>query len=125
ETREQFEETTQFAAEINPHTIQVSLAAPYPGTYLHRQAVENGWLDRANAELTDERGVQIAPLHYPHLSHTEIFHSLETFYRRFYFRRRKIASLLGEMIKSPEMMRRRMREGVEFFQFLRQREMPS
>ena len=27
---------------INPHTIQVSLAAPYPGTYLHRQAVENG-----------------------------------------------------------------------------------
>jgi hypothetical protein len=29
------------------------------------------------------------------------------------------------MLKSPEMMRRRLREGVEFFQFLRQREMPS
>jgi hypothetical protein len=27
------------------------------------------------------------------------------------------------MIKSPEMMRRRLREGVEFFQFLRSREM--
>jgi radical SAM superfamily enzyme YgiQ (UPF0313 family) len=125
ETKETIEETIRFAAEINPHTIQVSLAAPYPGTYLHRQAVENGWLDVGHAELIDDRGVQIAPLHYPHLSHTEIFESLETFYKRFYFRRAKIAALVAEMIKSPEMMRRRLREGVEFFQFLRSREMAS
>jgi radical SAM superfamily enzyme YgiQ (UPF0313 family) len=125
ETKETIEETIRFATEINPHTIQVSLAAPYPGTFLYKQALENGWLDDANAELVDDHGVQIAPLHYPHLSHSEIFHSVEAFYRRFYFRRRKIASLLGEMIRSPEMMRRRLREGVEFFQFLRQREMPS
>src|SRR6516162_8009335 len=125
ETRETIEETIRFAAEINPHTIQVSLAAPYPGTFLHRQAVENGWLDIGHAELINERGVQIAPLHYPHLSHTEIFQSLETFYKRFYFRRRKIAALVAEMVKSPQMMRRRLREGVEFFQFLRSREMAS
>ncbi|HVH77341.1 MAG TPA: hopanoid biosynthesis associated radical SAM protein HpnJ [Stellaceae bacterium] len=123
ETRETIEETIRFAADINPHTIQVSLAAPYPGTYLHRQAVEEGWLDTAHAELVDERGVQIAPLHYPHLSHTEIFQSVETFYKRFYFRSGKIASLVAEMVKSPQMMRRRLREGVEFFQFLRSREM--
>jgi len=125
ETKETIEETIRFAAEINPHTIQVSLAAPYPGTYLHRQAVESGWLDLDHAELIDERGVQIAPLHYPHLSHIEIFESLETFYRRFYFRRKKIASLVAEMISSPQMLRRRLREGVEFFQFLRSREMAS
>jgi hopanoid biosynthesis associated radical SAM protein HpnJ len=125
ETKETIEETIRFAAEINPHTIQVSLAAPYPGTFLHRQAVENGWLDAAHAELIDEHGVQIAPLHYPHLSHSEIFESLETFYKRFYFRRQKIASLLAEMIGSPQMLRRRLREGVEFFQFLRSREMAS
>jgi len=123
ETKETIEETIRFAGEINPHTIQVSLAAPYPGTYLYRQAVENGWLDTSHAELIDDHGVQIAPLHYPHLSHTEIFESLETFYKRFYFRRRKIAALVAEMIKSPQMMRRRLREGVEFFQFLRSREM--
>ena len=35
----------EWAAKINPHTIQVSLAAPYPGTFLYDQAVENGWLD--------------------------------------------------------------------------------
>ncbi|MGH7061859.1 MAG: radical SAM protein, partial [Stellaceae bacterium] len=125
ETKETIEETIRFAGEIDPHTIQVSLAAPYPGTYLHRQAVENGWLDTSHAELIDDHGVQIAPLHYPHLSHIEIFQSLDTFYKRFYFRRKKIAALVAEMIRRPQMMRRRLREGVEFFQFLRHREMPG
>jgi len=123
ETKETIEETIAFATEINPHTIQVSLAAPYPGTFLFKQAVENGWLDAEHAELVDDHGIQIAPLHYPHLSHSEIFDSVETFYRRFYFRAGKIASIVGEMVMSPEMMVRRLREGVEFFRFLREREM--
>src|SRR5271169_2386433 len=121
ETRATIEETIRFATEINPHTIQVSLAAPYPGTFLYKQAVENGWLDAANAGLVDAHGVQIAPLHYPHLSHSEIFDSVETFYRRFYFRSGKIASIVSEMVRSPQMMKRRLREGVEFFHFLRER----
>jgi hopanoid biosynthesis associated radical SAM protein HpnJ len=121
ETKETIEETIRFAGEINPHTIQVSLAAPYPGTFLFDQAMKNGWLDDAHAELVNEDGVQIAPLHYPHLSHTEIFDSVEEFYRRFYFRSGKIASIVGEMVRSPQMMKRRLREGVEFFQFLRER----
>jgi hopanoid biosynthesis associated radical SAM protein HpnJ len=122
ETPETIEETIRFANRINPHTIQVSLAAPYPGTFLYKQAVENGWLDADNAELVNENGIQIAPLHYPHLSHEQIFNSLEVFYKRFYFRSGKIASIVGEMIVSPEMMKRRLREGVEFFQFLRERQ---
>ena len=109
ETKETIEETIRFAAEINPHTIQVSLAAPYPGTFLHRQALENGWLADTDAELLTEQGTQIAQLSYPHLSHTEIFNSVEEFYRRFYFRAGKIASIVGEMIKSPQMMKRRLR----------------
>jgi hopanoid biosynthesis associated radical SAM protein HpnJ len=121
ETKETIEETIRFATEINPHTIQVSLAAPYPGTFLYNQAVKEGWLDAEHAELVDEHGVQVAPLHYPHLSHTEIFQSVESFYRRFYFRSGKIASIVGEMVRSPQMMKRRLREGVEFFQFLRER----
>jgi hopanoid biosynthesis associated radical SAM protein HpnJ len=125
ETRETIEETVKFATEINPHTIQVSLAAPYPGTFLHAQAVENGWLDADHAELIDENGVQVAPLHYPHLSHTEIFHSVESFYKRFYFRAPKIASLVSEMVRSPQMMKRRLREGVEFFHFLRERQVAN
>jgi radical SAM superfamily enzyme YgiQ (UPF0313 family) len=125
ETKETIEETIRFATEINPHTIQVSLAAPYPGTFLYKQAVENGWLDASNAELIDDKGVQSAPLHYPHLSHTEIFHSVEDFYKRFYFRVPKIAAIVGEMIMSPQMMKRRLREGVEFFAFLRAHREPA
>ena len=121
ETRETIEQTIKWAVKINPHTIQASLAAPYPGTFLYNQALANGWLDAANAELIDDHGVQIAPLHYPHLSHTEIFDNVETFYKRFYFRAPKIASIVGEMVMSPQMMKRRLREGVEFFQFLRER----
>ncbi|MGA9868518.1 MAG: hopanoid biosynthesis associated radical SAM protein HpnJ [Acetobacteraceae bacterium] len=121
ESKETIQETIRFATEINPHTIQVSLAAPYPGTFLYNQAVENGWLDASHAELIDDHGIQIAPLSYPDLSHTEIFDSVETFYRRFYFRAPKIAAIVGEMARSPQMMKRRLREGVEFFQFLRER----
>jgi hopanoid biosynthesis associated radical SAM protein HpnJ len=120
ETKETIKETLEFAKEVNPHTIQVSLAAPYPGTFLYNQAKENGWFAE-ETDLLTEGGTQIAPLNYPHLSHTEIFDSVEDFYKKFYFRPSKIASIVGEMLMSPEMMKRRLREGVEFFQFLRQR----
>ena len=121
ETKETIQETIKFATEINPHTIQISLAAPYPGTHLYKQAKENGWFDTNNADLVDDNGIQIAPLHYPHLSHNEIFHSVEDFYKKFYFRAPKIAAIVNEMVRSPQMMKRRLREGVEFFQFLKER----
>jgi radical SAM superfamily enzyme YgiQ (UPF0313 family) len=122
ETHATIEKTIQFAIDINPHTIQVSLAAPYPGTALYKQAVQNGWLPADESQsLVDGRGVQLAAISYPHLSSTEIFHSMEVFYRRFYFRRRKIWEIVKEMLTSPEMMQRRLREGVEFMQFLRAR----
>jgi len=121
ETRETIHETLEFAKEVNPHTIQVSLAAPYPGTFLYKQAKENGWFAE-DTDLLTEDGTQIAPLNYPHLGHTEIFESVEDFYKKFYFRPSKIASIVGEMLTSPEMLVRRLREGVEFFQFLRTRE---
>jgi hopanoid biosynthesis associated radical SAM protein HpnJ len=120
ETKETIEETIRYAKEINPHTIQVSLAAPYPGTFLYKQATENGWFDGTDHLLTDH-GNQIAQLTYPHLSSTEIFDSVEDFYKRFYFRPGKIGSIVGEMIRDRDMMKRRLREGVEFFHFLRQR----
>jgi hopanoid biosynthesis associated radical SAM protein HpnJ len=121
ETRETIQETLAFAKEVNPHTIQVSLAAPYPGTFLYNQAKENGWF-ASDVDLLTEDGTQIAPLNYPHLGHTEIFESVEDFYKKFYFRPSKIAEIVKEMLTSRDMLVRRLREGVEFFQFLRNRE---
>jgi hypothetical protein len=73
-----------------------------------------------NAQLLTERGSQVAALSYPHLSHTEIFRSVDDFYKRFYFRAPKIAALVAEMVRRPDVLRRRLREGIEFFRFLRE-----
>ncbi len=119
ETPETIRETVKFAKDINPHTIQVSLAAPYPGTELFNQAKAKGWLK--GGDLVQDDGVQIAALDYPHLPSHEIFEAVAAFYKSFYFRPSKIAEITFEMIRSWEMMKRRLREGVEFFQFLRTR----
>lgn len=120
ETLETIEETIQYAKEIDPHTIQVSLAAPYPGTFLYKQATENGWFDNEDHLLTDG-GNQIAQLSYPHLHSSVIFDKVEEFYKRFYFRPSKIWSIVLEMLTDWQMMKRRLREGVEFFDFLSRR----
>jgi hopanoid biosynthesis associated radical SAM protein HpnJ len=85
ETKETIQETIAFAREVNPHTIQVSVAAPYPGTELYRQAKENGWLpaDDEGATLVSESGTQLAALNYPHLGHTEILNSVDVFLKSF------------------------------------------
>ena len=123
ETKETIEETIRFAREVNPHTLQVSVAAPYPGTELHRQAVENGWLpaDGDGAALVSERGTQLAALSYPHLGHTEILESVDVFYKRFYFRAGKLAEMSAELLRRPSMTTRRLREGGEFVRFLNRR----
>jgi hopanoid biosynthesis associated radical SAM protein HpnJ len=123
ETAETIQETIRFAREVNPHTIQVSVAAPYPGTELHRQAVENGWLpeDDDGATLVSDRGTQLAALSYPHLGHTEILESVDAFYKRFYFRAGKLAEMSAELLRRPGMTTRRLREGGEFVRFLGRR----
>jgi radical SAM superfamily enzyme YgiQ (UPF0313 family) len=122
ETPDTIRETINFAKEINPHSLQVSMAAPYPGTALYRQAVENGWLPAGGTELTDERGVQAAALSYPGLTQTQIYESVDAFYKQFYFRAGKIAEMSAEIVRHPEMMKRRLREGAEFLSFMRHRD---
>ena len=118
ETRETIRETIEFAREIDPNTVQVSLAAPYPGTALYEEARRNDWLEEE--ALVDASGVQVSALGYPHLSRTEIFQSVDVFYRRFYFRPRKLISLAAEAVHDPRVLRRRLAEGREFLRFLRQ-----
>lgn len=119
ETRETIEETIRFAQELDPHTIQVSIAAPYPGTELYVQAVQNGWMERES--LVAGSGIQTATLRYPHLSPEEIEDAVERMYRRFYFRAKPILRIVREMATDRQMLVRRLREGQEFFGYLRER----
>ena len=121
ETSETIEETIKYAKELNPQTIQVSLPAAYPGTLLYKQAIENGWLV-ADEDLVGNDGVQHSVLSYPHLTSNEIFKAVDDFYKRFYFRPKKMVTLLFEMCSDWEVMKRRSREGIEFFKFLFGRE---
>jgi len=122
ETKETIEETLQYAIELNPKTVQVSLPAAYPGTFLYNQLKENNWLEREGQELLGQDGVQHSVVSYPHLSSEEIFAAVDFFYKRFYFRPAKMAALTYDMLKSPAVMKRQLREGVEFFRFLWGRE---
>jgi hopanoid biosynthesis associated radical SAM protein HpnJ len=119
ETKETIEETIRFAQELDPHTIQVSIAAPYPGTELYDQAMQNGWFD--NSIMIAGSGIQTSTLRYPDLSADEIEDAVERMYRRFYFRFKPIFRILREMAADRQMMVRRLREGQEFFEYLKER----
>lgn len=121
ETPETIRQTIDFAKEIDPFSLQVSLAAPYPGTELYRQAKENGWFSE-DVELIDEGGRQTAALQYNGLTKDQIFRSVEKFYKEFYFRPKPIARIIKTMLQDRDVMRRRLREGAEFFQFLKLRQ---
>ena len=120
ETHETIEETIRYAMELDVFSIQVSLAAPYPGTELYEEARKNGWFANSkdhDRKLTDE-GIQQCALEYPNLSKEEIFDSVERFYRRYYLRPRPILRILKTMLQDRKVMVRRLREGYEFFSFM-------
>ena len=119
ETKETINQSIRFAQEIDPDTIQVSIATPYPGTELYDQAVKNNWL--VSSELVTESGIQQAALEYKNLSKEEIFNSVEVFYNKFYFRPKPILRIVGTMLTDLDMCRRRLREAREFFSFMRSR----
>jgi hopanoid biosynthesis associated radical SAM protein HpnJ len=120
ETRETMEETMRFTREIDPYSMQVSLAAPYPGTALYEQAKREGWLVGEGGGLVRE-GIQNSVMAYPWLSKEEIFAAVEVFYRRFYLRPAPILRILKEMLKDRGEFSRRIREGREFFSFMAKR----
>lgn len=122
ETPETIEETLRFAQELDVFSIQVSLAAPYPGTELYEMARQNGWFAGRDKTLTLQGdGFQDCALEYPQLGKEEIFEAVERFYRRYFLRPRPIARILKTMLEDKQVFVRRCREGYEFFRSLRQR----
>jgi radical SAM superfamily enzyme YgiQ (UPF0313 family) len=130
ETRETIEQTINFARELDVFSLQVSLAAPYPGTELYEQARLNGWFTKKDkADLVEIDGFQQSSLEYPGLSKEQIFESLEEFYHRYYFNkfgkllipRKPSWRIFKSMLEDRDVFVRRAREGAEFFKSLAQR----
>jgi hopanoid biosynthesis associated radical SAM protein HpnJ len=116
ETPETIEQSIRFAQELDVFSIQVSLAAPYPGTELYEMARQNGWFARRDkTDIVQEGGYQTSSLEYPGLSKEEIFASVERFYHRYYLRPRPILRIIRTMLEDKDVCVRRLREGYEFF----------
>ncbi len=122
ETRESIENTIRFAQELDVFSIQVSLAAPYPGTELYEMARQNSWfVKKDKTDLVEEDGFQQSALEYPGLSKDEIFEAVDRVYRSYYLRQKPILRIIKTMLADKDVCVRRCREGYEFFKSLRQR----
>jgi hopanoid biosynthesis associated radical SAM protein HpnJ len=122
ETRETIEQTIRFAQDLDVFSIQVSLAAPYPGTELYEQAKLNGWFAaKDKTALVEGDGFQQSALEYPELTKQEIFESVERFYHRYFLRPKPILRIIRTMLEDKDVCVRRLREGYEFFRSMSQR----
>jgi hopanoid biosynthesis associated radical SAM protein HpnJ len=122
ETRESIENTIRFAQELDVFSIQVSLAAPYPGTELYDMARLNGWFSKKDkTDIVHQDGFQQSALEYPGLDKNEIFEAVDRFYRAYYLRPKPILRIIKTMLEDKDVFVRRCREGYEFFRSLRQR----
>ena len=100
ETKETIQETMRFAREMNPETIQVSLASPYPGTEFYDYAVEHGYIKPD--DMVDETGYQKCVINYPNLSGEDIFAAVEKFYKSYYLRPKYIFKAVKKMARDPK-----------------------
>jgi radical SAM superfamily enzyme YgiQ (UPF0313 family) len=121
ETKETIENTITYAKELDVFSIQVSLAAPYPGTELYEMARHNGWFANDRTGIVNDEGIQEAALEYPDLSKEEIYESVERFYRQYYLRPRPILRIVKTMLEDRNVFVRRIREGYEFFSMMAKR----
>ncbi|MBL9134627.1 MAG: hopanoid biosynthesis associated radical SAM protein HpnJ [Verrucomicrobiales bacterium] len=122
ETPQTIENTIHFAKELDVFSLQVSLAAPYPGTELFEMARQNGWFaKRDKTAIVHEDGFQDSSLEYPGLSKEEVFEAVDRFYRSYYLRPKPILRIIKTMLEDKDVFVRRCREGYEFFRSLRQR----
>ena len=122
ETPASIENTIRFAQELDVFSLQVSLAAPYPGTELYDMARQNGWfVKKDKTDLVELDGFQQSALEYPGLSKEEIFEAVDRFYRSYYLRPKPILRIIKTMLEDKDVFVRRCREGYEFFKSLKQR----
>ena len=98
--------------EMQPETLQCSLASPYPGTAMYDWVREHKYLTVDS--LVDETGYQKCAVSYPDISADEIFKAVETFYRRYYFSRRYIWKSIKKMASDRNEAKRLLGEGKEF-----------
>ncbi len=119
ETKETIQKTIDFAKELDCETIQVSLAHAMPGTELHDQMAQQGFL-KVEA-LADSGGHQLPHIEYPHLSREEMMAGVNRFYDEYYFRPRVVWRIVRDALWDSHERKRLYQEAVSFLKLRAER----
>lgn len=86
ETKETIELTRKLIKETKPDLLQVSVAAPFPGTEFYDWCMGNGHLLVSNPnDYLDEEGHQKSIISYANLSNQEITKAVDKILKEYYF----------------------------------------
>jgi len=119
ETKQTIERTIDYAKELDPETVQVSVVHAYPGTELYDYAVKNGYL--ASETRADEGGHQLPHLSYPGLSVEEMMAGMNHFYDAYYFRPRVVWRIVRKALWDSHERKRLYEEAVEYLRIRAER----
>jgi hopanoid biosynthesis associated radical SAM protein HpnJ len=119
ETKDTIQRTIDLARELDPETIQVSLAHAYPGTELYDYVNRQGFL--TGDALTDSGGHQVPHVAYPELSRADMMAAVNRFYDSYYFRPRIIWRILREALWDRHERTRLYQEAVAFLRLRSER----
>jgi hopanoid biosynthesis associated radical SAM protein HpnJ len=112
ETQDSIERTIEFAKELDPQTLQVSVVHAFPGTELYDYAAKNSFL--ASEAATDAGGYQLPHIEYPGLGRKEMMAAMNRFYDSYYFRPRVVWRIVREALWDGNERRRLYHEAVEY-----------
>jgi hopanoid biosynthesis associated radical SAM protein HpnJ len=119
ETKDTVQRTIDLARELDPETIQVSLAHAYPGTELYEYVNGRGFL--TGDTLTDSGGHQVPHVAYPELSRSEMMAAVNRFYDSYYFRPRIIWRVVRDALWDRHERARLYHEAVAFLRLRSER----
>lgn len=119
ETIKTINKTIRFACELDPDTIQVTIATPLPGTEFYDYCQKENYLTRHS--LIDKVGYQTPSVTYPHLSAKQIHQAVEKFHLKFYFRPRYILKTFKTALSSPAEAQRIFISAFEYGKYLSRR----
>jgi hopanoid biosynthesis associated radical SAM protein HpnJ len=114
ETRETIKETIAYAKEMDPETLQVSVAHAYPGTEMYEWFRDQGVI--LNTKMSDELGQQLPMANFQHLSGAEMLEWVHKFYDEYYFRPKPIFRILKGAMSNHNDRKRLYKEAREFLQ---------
>lgn len=116
ETKKTIEKTYRFACDLDPDTIQVTIATPLPGTELYHYCQKQGF--SKERPLVNKAGYQAPIISYPHLSAQEIKEAVEKFHLKFYFRPHLILKTAKKAFSSPVEAKRILKSAFEYGKYL-------